>query len=82
MARTKLDKHRISRAEMETRIIKSAMARNGCFTNKELAEKIDTDAGYLSRGFRSGFSDAMKKRMHKVLRFTAEEIEVLGGWTA
>ena len=82
MPRTKLDKRRVSKAEIETRIIKSAMARNGCFTNKQLAEKIDTDAGYLSKGFKNGFSDTMKKRMHKVLRFTPEEIQVLGGWPA
>lgn len=82
MPRTKLDKHRVSKAEMETRIIKSAMARNGCFTNKELAAKIGADAGSLSRGFKTGFTDNMKKRMHKVLRFTAEEIQILGGWPA
>ena len=82
MPRTKLDKYSISRAEMEARVIKAAMARNGIFHNKTLAEKIRTDPGYLSHGFKKGFSGEMKKRMHKVLRFTAEEREALGEWTA
>lgn len=82
MPRTKLDRLTISQAEKETRIIKAAMARNGLFKDKELAEKIGTDPGYLSHGFKKGFSDQMKKRMHKVLRFTDEEKEALGEWTA
>ena len=82
MPRTKLDRLTISQAEKETRIIKAAMARNGLFKDKDLAEKIGTDPGYLSHGFKKGFSDQMKKRMHKVLRFTAEEKEALGEWTA
>lgn len=82
MPRTKLDRRTLSRAEIETRIIKAAMARNGLFKNKDLAAKIGTDPGYLSHGFKKGFSDQMKKRMHKVLRFTEEEREVLGEWSA
>ena len=82
MPRTKLDRLTISQADKETRIIKAAMARNGLFKNKDLAEKIGTDPGYLSHGFKKGFSDQMKKRMHKVLRFTDEEKEALGEWTA
>lgn len=82
MPRTKLDRLTISQAEKETRIIKAAMARNGLFKDKDLAEKIGTDPGYLSHGFKKGFSDQMKKRMHKVLRFTEEEKEALGEWTA
>lgn len=82
MPRTKLDRLTISQAEKETRIIKAAMARNGLFKDKDLAEKIGTDPGYLSHGFKKGFSDQMKKRMHKVLRFTDEEKEALGEWTA
>ena len=77
MPRTKLDRLTISQAEKETRIIKAAMARNGLFKDKDLAEKIGTDPGYLSHGFKKGFSDQMKKRMHKVLRFTEEEKEAL-----
>lgn len=80
MPRTKLDRFTISNTEIESRIIKAAMARNGFFTNKSLADKLDTDAGYLSKGFKAGFSDKMKKRMHKVLHFKQEEIEVIGGW--
>lgn len=82
MPRTKLDRLTISQAEKETRIIKAAMARNGLFKDKDLAEKIGTDPGYLSHGFKKGFSDQMKKRMHKVLRFDAEEREALGEWDA
>lgn len=82
MPRTKLDKHCIGKAELETRVIKSAMGRAGVYTNKALAEKIGADAASLSRGFKTGFTDNMKKRMHKVLRFTPEEIQVLGGWSA
>ena len=82
MPRTKLDRLTISQAEKETRIIKAAMARNGLFKDKDLAEKIGTAPGYLSHGFKKGFSDQMKKRMHKVLRFTDEEKEALGEWTA
>lgn len=82
MPRTKLDRLKISQAEKEARIIKAAMARNGLFKDKDLAQKIGTDPGYLSHGFKKGFSDRMKKRMHKVLRFTDEEKEALGEWTA
>ena len=82
MPRVKLSRLTISQAEKETRIIKAAMARNGLFKDKDLAEKIGTDPGYLSHGFKKGFSDQMKKRMHKVLRFTDEEKEALGEWTA
>lgn len=82
MPRTKLERLTISKTEIETRIIKAAMARNGLFHNKDLAAKIGTDPGYLSHGFKKGFSDQMKKRMHKVLRFTAEEREALGEWSA
>lgn len=81
MPRTKLERFTISKVEIETRVIKAAMARNGLFHDKDLAEKIETDPGYLSHGFKRGFSDQMKKRMHKVLHFTSEEIEVIGGWT-
>lgn len=80
MPRTKLERFTISKTEIETRIIKSAMARNGFFTNKSLADKLDTDSGYLTKGFKKGFSDSMKKRMHKILRFTPEEIQIIGGW--
>ena len=82
MPRTKLDRMTVSKAQIETRIIKAAMARNGLFHDKDLAEKIGTDPGYLSHGFKKGFSDQMKKRMHNVLRFTAEEREALGEWSA
>ena len=82
MPRTKLERLTVSKVEIETRIIKAAMARNGIFKNKDLAAKIKTDPGYLSNGFKKGFSDQMKKRMHKVLRFTEEEREALGEWTA
>lgn len=80
MPRTKLERFAVSKAEIETRIIKSAMARNGMFFNKQLAEKVGTTPSYISGGFKKGFSDSMKKRMHKVLHFTPEEIEVIGGW--
>lgn len=80
MPRTKLDRFSVKKAEVETKIIKSAMARNGYFTNKSFAEKLGTDAGYLSKGFRNGFTGKMKIRMHKFLHFTQEEIQVIGGW--
>lgn len=80
MPKTKLSRFSISKAEVETKIIKSAMVRNGYFTNRSLAEKIQTDPGYLTKGFKKGFSDGMKKRMHKALHFTQEEIEIIGGW--
>ena len=82
MPRTKLDRLTISQAEKEKRIIKAAMARNGIDHAKDLALKIKADPGHLSHGFKEGFTDQMKKRMHKVLRFTAEERETLGAWDA
>ena len=82
MPRTKLDKIAISRAELDTRIIKAAMARSGIYHNKELAQKINAAPESLSRGFKKGFSGEMKRRMHKVLKFTPEEREALGEWGA
>lgn len=82
MPRTKLDKIAISRAEMDTRIIKAAMARNGLFHNVDLAKKMGAAPESLSRGFKKGFTGDMKRRMHKVLRFTPEEREALGEWGA
>ncbi len=82
MPKTKLDRHTISKAEIETRIIKCAMARNGVYTNKALASLVSSDAGYISKCFKTGFSYSMKLRLHKVLKFTSEEFEILGGWVA
>ena len=81
MPRTKLDKYSLKyQINIEARTIKIAMARNGYFTNKALADRIHTTPSYLSRGFRKGFSHAMKLRMHKALKFTAEEIALLNEW--
>lgn len=82
MPKTKLERHTISKTEIEARIIKCAMARNGIFTNKALAALISSDAGYISKCFKTGFSYPMKLRLHKALKFTSEEFEVLGGWAA
>lgn len=82
MPRTKLDRLAVTPAQQEARIIKAAMARNGLFRDVELARKIKADPGSLSRGFKNGFTQNMKCRMHKVLRFTDEEREALGGWGA
>ena len=82
MPRTRLDKFAVSQAEQETRVIKAAMARNGLFHDVQLARKLKADPGTLSRGFKNGFSQKMKCRMHKVLRFTPEEREALGEWGA
>lgn len=79
MPRTKLDKHRLSRTEMEAKIIKCAAARNSLFTNVELAEKVGCDSSYLSKGFKKGFTDNMKLKLHKALRFTQNEFEFLFG---
>ena len=78
MPRTKLDRFTVTQEEREARVIKAAMARNGMFKDVELARKIKADPGHLSKGFKSGFTDKMKKRMHNVLRFTEEERKVLG----
>lgn len=82
MPRTKLDRFTVTQEEREARVIKAAMARNGMFKDVELARKIKADPGHLSKGFKNGFSLKMKQRMHKVLRFTEEEKEALGGWGA
>jgi hypothetical protein len=60
--------------------VRGTVPANHIYKDKDLAEKIGTDPGYLSHGFKKGFSDQMKKRMHKVLRFDAEEREALGEW--
>ena len=82
MPRTNLDRLTYSKVENETMFIRRAMVRNHIYKDKDLAEKIRTDPGYLSHGFKKGFSNEMKKRMHKVLRFDAEEREALGEWDA
>lgn len=79
MPRTKLDKYRISRTDVETIIIKKAMADKGFFTNKSFAQCMGTTNSYLSKGFKNGFSLKMKLRMHKVLKFSEEDWRVLCG---
>lgn len=77
MPRTKLDRFRQTREEREAWIIRGAMARNRMCHNYELAEVIQSTPAYVSKCFKNGFSDKMKARMHKKLRFTAEEWEEL-----
>lgn len=79
MPRTKLDKMAVKPNEASKRAVKAAMARNGIFRDYELARKLKTDAGYISKGFKNGFSDNMVTRMHRVLRFTEEELRILRG---
>ena len=79
MGRTKLDKYRLSRADVETIIIKKAMADKGYFTNKSFAQCMGTTNSYLSKGFKNGFSLKMKLRMHKILKFSDEDWKVLCG---
>lgn len=79
MPRTKLDKYRISRVELETKIIKCAAARNSFYTNTSLAAVIGCDPAYLSKCYKSGFSDKMKLRIHKVLNFNQGEFQALFG---
>ena len=79
MPRTKLDKHTVKTNEASKRAVKAAMARNGIFHDCELAKKLKTDAGYISKCYKSGFSDGMVTRMHRVLRFTEEELRILRG---
>ena len=79
MPRTKLDKYRLSRTELETKIIKCAAARNGLYTNMALASAVGCDSTYLSKCYKSGFSDKMKLRIHKVLNFNQGEFQALFG---
>ena len=79
MPRTKLDKYRLSRTELETKIIKCAAARNGLYTNMDLASAVGCDSTYLSKCYKSGFSDKMKLRIHKVLNFNQGEFQALFG---
>lgn len=79
MPRTKLDKYRISRVELETKIIKRAAAGNGLYTNTALAAAVGCDSTYLSKCYKSGFSDKMKLRIHKVLNFNQDEFRALFG---
>ena len=79
MPRTKLDKHAVKPQEASKKAIKAAMARNGIYHDCELAKRLKTDAGFLSKGFKNGFSDKMVTRMHKVLHFTEDELQTLRG---
>lgn len=79
MPRTKLDKYRLSRVELETKIIKCAAARNGLYTNTALAAAVGCDSTYLSKCYKSGFSDKMKLRIHRVLNFNQGEFQALFG---
>lgn len=79
MPRTKLDKLAVKPNEASKRAVKAAMARNGIFHDYELAKKIKTDPGYISKGLKNGFSEKMVTRMHRVLRFTEEELQILRG---
>lgn len=80
MPRTKLDRFCVSKPDADAKIIRIAMARNGIYTDRELARKIGTNYTYVSKCFKSGFSMDKKLAMHKVMNFTQEEREVLGGW--
>lgn len=79
MPRTKLDKYRLTKAELETKIIKCAAARNGFYTNVALADAVGCDATYLSKCFKGGFSDNMKLKIHKALDFNQGEFQALFG---
>ena len=79
MPRTKLDKYRLSRTELETKIIKRAAADKGFYTNVALAAAVGCDATYLSKFYKKGFSDKMKLRIHKALNFNQGEFQALFG---
>lgn len=79
MPRTKLDAFRWTKAEEDKSLIKQYMAKRHIYEDHELAEKMHTDAGYLSKGFKCGFSQSMKLRIHKVLRFEEADLMALLG---
>lgn len=77
MPRTKLQRLGVSKVEIEESIIRQAMARQMLYADKDLADRLKTDAGYISKCFKKGFSDSMKMRMRKILRFKTEEWDVI-----
>lgn len=77
MPRTKLQRLGVSKVEIEESIIRQAMARQMLYKDSDLAEKLQTDAGYISKCFKKGFSDGMKMRLRKILRFKTEEWDVI-----
>lgn len=77
MPRTKLDKFRVTKAETEAKIIKKAMIDRDIKTARALAERIGTTESYMSKCFRRGFSDKMKRKLHAVLRFSETDWKVL-----
>lgn len=77
MPRTKLDKFRVTKVETEAKIIRKAMIDRDIKTAKALAARIGTTESYMSKCFKKGFSDKMKRKMHKVLRFSDADWKVL-----
>ena len=77
MPRTKLDALRYSKAEMDKSLIKQYMAKRHIYEDQTLADKMKTDASCISKGFKNGFSDKMKMRIHKVLRFEETDLMML-----
>ena len=81
MPRTKLDKLAVKPNEASKRAVKAAMARNGIDWSYQLADELETDAGFLSKCFKNGFSEKMVLRMDRVLHFNENEWAALGGKT-
>jgi len=81
MPRTKTNKSTMTTQEAAKRAVKEAMARNGIDWSYQLADELKTDAGFLSRCFKNGFSEKMVLRMDRVLHFNEDEWAALGGKT-
>ena len=77
MPRTKLDKFRVTKADTDAKIIRKAMIDRDIKTARDLAERIGTTESYMSKCFKRGFSDKMKRKMHSVLRFSESDWKVL-----
>ena len=80
MPKTKLDKYSVSAAEKDERIIRIAMARNGLFTAKSLADKLGSEPSYVSRSLKKGLSNNMKLRIISILQMNEQERAALMGW--
>ena len=79
MPRTKLDKYS-SKAHLRNtkKTIKMAMARHPFIeTQAQLAEAIGSDQSSVSKWINKELTDYGVIKMHRVLHFTPEELEVL-----
>lgn len=79
MPRTNVGKtvSKLTKAERDAIIIRTAFARNGIYTQRDMAETVGASESTLSKAFKNGFSTKLIFRIHAAVDFAPEEREEL-----